>query len=210
MLQVVTVFTDVKKGVVANDKELQTGFKSTDHHKICLEILQQGELQVSEKERKEQLDNLFRDIATLVVEKTVNKQTGKPFTVGVIEAALHEAHYNPNNTKTAKQQVGAAIKLLKESSKLPVERAKMRLLITLHSDAAYGEMKNSEAGTDWVLEKETVADKNILLQVAIDPSHFRLISDLAKKDSGTVEVLSGNTSEDADTAASSSSSSAPK
>lgn len=203
VLQVVTVFSDVKKGVVANDKDLQAAFKTTDHHKICLEILEHGELQVSEKERKDQMVNLFRDIATLVVEKTVNKQTGKPFTVGVVERALHEAHFNPNHTKTAKQQTGAAIKLLKETNTLQIERAKMRLLVTLFSDAVVGQLKSSEAAVDWDLEKEAKEDKKFILQVAVDPSHFRLIQDLAKKDNGVVEVLAQNTTEDSEAASSS-------
>lgn len=207
VLQVVTVFTNVSKGVVANDKELQSGFKSTDHHAICLEILQHGELQVSEKERKDQMENTFRDIATIVAEKCVNKTTGKQFTVGVIERALQEAHYSVHPTKTAKQQALAAIKLLKDSSSLPIERAKMRLLVTLRTAAVVSELKASEAAADWTLEKESTGQENsIVLQIAVDPSHFRLVSDLAKKDSGVVEVLAQNTAEDTESA----SSSAPK
>lgn len=206
-MQVVTVFTNVSKGVVANDKELQSGFKSTDHHAICLEILQHGELQVSEKERKDQMENTFRDIATIVAEKCVNKTTGKQFTVGVIERALQEAHYSVHPTKTAKQQALAAIKLLKDSSSLPIERAKMRLLVTLRTAAVVSELKASEAAADWTLEKESTGQENsIVLQIAVDPSHFRLVSDLAKKDSGVVEVLAQNTAEDTESA----SSSAPK
>lgn len=198
------VFTNVSKGVIANDKELQTAFNSVDHHKICLQILQTGELQVSEKERKDQLENTFRDIATLVAEKCVNKTTGKQFTVGVIERALQEIHFSVHPSKTAKQQALGAIKMLKEESKLPIERAKMRLLVTLRTAAVVSELKSSEAASDWVLEKETSQDSATVLQIAVDPSHFRLVSDLAKKDSGVVEVLAQNAAEDTEAASSSS------
>lgn len=192
-----TVFTNVSKGIAANDKELMTAFKSTDHAKICLEILANGELQVSEKERKDQLENMYRDIATIVAEKSVNKQTGKQFTVGVIERALQEIHFNLNPTKPPKSQALAAIKMLKEESSLPIERAKMRLHVTLHSEKALGDLKASEVAADWVIEKEGVKDGDFTLQIAVDPSHFRFISDLAKKDAGIVEMLAQNTTEDA-------------
>ena len=208
VLQVVTVFTNVAKGITATDKELQSAFGSTDHHKICLEILQSGELQVSEKERKDQLGNLHRDIATIVAEKSVNKSTGKQFTVGVIERALQEIHFNVNLTKSAKQQALAAIKALREQSTLSIERSKMRLLITLHTDAAVTELKASEASADWTVEKESTQDKNIMLQVAVDPSHFRIITDIAKKDSGVVEVLAQNATEESEASATASSSNA--
>jgi ribosome maturation protein SDO1 len=196
VLQVTTVFTNVSKGIVANDKELQSAFKSTDHAKICLEILANGELQVSEKERKDQMENMYRDIATIVAEKSVNKQTGKQFTVGVIERALQEIHFSLNTTKPPKSQALAAIKMLKEQSSLQIERAKMRLQVSLHTEAAVTALKASEAAADWVIEKEGAKDGTFSLQIAVDPSHFRLITDLAKKDSGVVEVLAQNTAED--------------
>jgi ribosome maturation protein SDO1 len=46
VLQAVTVFSNVGKGILAKDKDLQAAFGKTDHHPICLEILAKGELQV--------------------------------------------------------------------------------------------------------------------------------------------------------------------
>lgn len=203
VLQSKVVFTNVSKGVVANDKELTAAFKSTDHEAICLQILQTGELQVSEKERKDQLENTYRDIATIVAEKCVNRTTGKQFTVGVIERALQDIHYSVHPSKTPKQQALAAIKMLKDESALPIERAKMRLLVTLRTPEAIAELKASEAAADWTLEKESTQDNSTVLQIAVDPAHFRLVSDLAKKDSGVVEMIAQNTAEDTEGASSS-------
>lgn len=149
------------------------------------------------------MENTYRDIATIIAEKCVNKTTGKQFTVGVIERALQEVHFSIHPSKTAKQQALAAIKMLKDGSALPIERAKMRLLVTLRSAEAVAELKASEAAADWTLEKESTQDSSTVLQIAVDPSHFRLISDLAKKDSGAVEMLAQNTAEDTEGASSS-------
>lgn len=48
------------------------------------QILRKGELQVSEKERKVTQENLFKDIAAIVAQKCVNKETKKPFPVSMI------------------------------------------------------------------------------------------------------------------------------
>ena len=46
VLQTTAVFSNVSKGIMAKEKQLQTAFKTTDEEKICLEILAKGELQV--------------------------------------------------------------------------------------------------------------------------------------------------------------------
>ena len=66
VLQSHTVFLNVSKGQVAKKEELQKAFGTDDSTKVCLEILEKGELQVSEKERHAQLESTFKDIATIV------------------------------------------------------------------------------------------------------------------------------------------------
>ena len=69
------------------------------------QILKKGELQVSEKERGQQLESMFRDIATVVADKCVNPDTKRPYPVGVIERAMKEIHYSVKPTRGTKQQV---------------------------------------------------------------------------------------------------------
>lgn len=64
VLQTETVYHNVSKGVLATSKELQEAFGTTDQRTICLEVLAKGELQVSDKERKVEFDNLFKDVAS--------------------------------------------------------------------------------------------------------------------------------------------------
>ena len=70
-----------------------------------IQILAKGELQVSEKERSQQLESMFRDIATIVADKCVNPDTKRPYTVGLIERAMKDIHYSVIPTRTTKQQV---------------------------------------------------------------------------------------------------------
>ena len=60
---------------------------------------------MSDKERSQQLESMFRDIATLVSEKCVNPDTKRPYPVGVIESAMKEVHYSVKPHKSTKMQV---------------------------------------------------------------------------------------------------------
>ena len=61
-------------------------------------------MQVSEKERQSQLESMFRDVATIVADKCVNPETSRPYTVGVIERAMRDAHVSLKPHKNTKQQ----------------------------------------------------------------------------------------------------------
>lgn len=64
---------------------------------------------MSDKERTQQLETSFRDIASIVSEKCVNPETKRPYTVGVIESAMKEIHYSVKPTKSTKMQVGIPV-----------------------------------------------------------------------------------------------------
>lgn len=93
--------------------------------------MEKGELQVSDKERHQQLDNMFKEIATMVSDTCVNPETKRPYTVTMIEQAMKDSHYSVNPTKNAKQQALDVIRLLQTSGKLPIERAEMRIRVEI-------------------------------------------------------------------------------
>jgi len=72
---------------------------------LLLQILEKGELQVSGKEREAQLSSQFRDIATIVMEKTINLETRRPYTITMIERLMHEIHFAVDPNLTSKEQV---------------------------------------------------------------------------------------------------------
>ena len=87
-------------------------------------------MQVGERERHQQLDNLFRDIITIVADKCVNPDTKRPYPVTMIEKACHDLHLSVHPTKSAKQQALEVIKTLQEANIIPIARAQMRVRIT--------------------------------------------------------------------------------
>lgn len=118
------------------------------------QILRKGDLQVTQAERAKSVEASFRDIATIVADKCINSQTKvscffllvcccrasrarraqMPFTVKVIEKAMHDAHFSLHPNRSAKQQALAVIALLKKS--IPIERAQWRVQLVLPDKCA--------------------------------------------------------------------------
>jgi len=81
VLQIDSIFANVSKGMLASSKDLLKAFGTIDQKQVCMEILNKGELQISEQERVALQETVFKDIASIVVEKTVNPETNRAYTV---------------------------------------------------------------------------------------------------------------------------------
>lgn len=75
------------------------------HMLMDIKILEKGELQVAGKERESQLSSQFRDIATIVMQKTINPETQRPYTISMIERLMHEIHFAVDPHSSSKKQV---------------------------------------------------------------------------------------------------------
>lgn len=174
VMQTINVFTNVSKGAVAKKEDLIQCFGHDDIKKICIEILEKGELQISEKERRTQLESTSKDVATIVSEKCINSETKRPFPVSIIEKGMKQIHFSVNPKKNTKQQALAVIKKLKEV--LPIERCMMKLRIITqkrHKD------KLKELANE--IESEKISGAGVLeLVMSIDPGQFRQIDELIR------------------------------
>lgn len=174
VMQTVNVFTNVSKGQVAKKEDLIKCFGHDDVTKICIEIIDKGELQISEKERQNQLESSLKDVATIVSEKCINSETKRPFPVSIIEKAMKQIHFSINPKKNTKQQALEVIKRLKEV--LPIERCMMRLRIITHKKNK-DKLKQLAA----TVESESVEGDGVLEMImSINPGNFRAIDELVR------------------------------
>ncbi|KAJ1656892.1 hypothetical protein IWQ61_003612 [Dispira simplex] len=201
VLQIHSVFSNVSKGHVANKDDLLKAFKTDDTDKIIQEILNKGELQVSEKERQNKMDNLHRDIATIVAEKCVNPQTKRPYTMTMIEKAMADLHYNIHPNRNAKQQALYVIKQLQEKAIIPIARAQMRVRITLPAKEGKRLKEKLLARVTTVEDEDWTVDAYELV-TAIDPGQLRNITEILQietKGRGQVDVLNLHEAQEGDT-----------
>ncbi|MCL4132252.1 UNVERIFIED_CONTAM: hypothetical protein GTU68_040503 [Idotea baltica] len=111
-----TVFSNVSKGQVAKKEDLVKCFQMENQEKICLLILEKGELQVSDKERHNNLESSFKEIATIVSDKCINPETKTPYTVTMIEKAMKDVHFSIHPNRNSKQQALDVMKQLNDVS----------------------------------------------------------------------------------------------
>ncbi|KAJ3724297.1 Shwachman-Bodian-diamond syndrome protein [Lentinula guzmanii] len=191
VLQISNVFMNVSKGEVAKHGELKKAFGTTETSEIVSEILKKGEVQVGEKEREHDQSALRKEIATLVAEKCVDPATQRPYPVGMIEKAMTEAGYSLKPNKNAKSQVSDCIKILQSDSTLPIQRARMRVRVTM--PIADGKRLREEVleGAEKVEEDEMGQNEWEVIML-IDPGQFRVINELLQKEckgKGRIETM---------------------
>ncbi|KAI8909103.1 ribosome maturation protein SBDS-like protein [Gorgonomyces haynaldii] len=190
VLQIPQVFVNVSKGQVANSKDLVKAFDTDKIDDIIHLILEKGELQVGQKEREHQMDNLIKDIATIVTDLCINPETKRPYTFSTIEKVMQEIHFSVNPNKNAKQQALDVIKQIQEKDIIPIKRAQMRIRLTIPSKQAKALY---EILTPLIAKIES-EDKEEVWEIVcmIDPGQFKPISELMSKElkgKGSVELL---------------------
>ncbi|KAI5304105.1 hypothetical protein KEM56_006844 [Ascosphaera pollenicola] len=91
VLQVPTIFLQVSKGNSAPNTDLAKAFgPKTPKEEIIQEILRKGEVQVGERERKEALDRIEREVLEMVSSRLVDPSTKRVYTTGMISKALNQ------------------------------------------------------------------------------------------------------------------------
>lgn len=129
VLQTHSIFCNISKGQLANKNDLYDAFGSKDEILICKILLEKGDLQVSERERKKQIEYLYKEIVRLVVNKTINIETQRPYPTTVLTKFVDSLHFPINTNKNAKQQALELLKVLKHH--IPIQIVKMKIRIQL-------------------------------------------------------------------------------
>ncbi|KAG6854078.1 hypothetical protein C0991_010825 [Blastosporella zonata] len=191
VLQISNVFVNVSKGEVAKSGDLQKAFGTTEVAEAVKEILKKGEVQVGEKERDHDLTSLRKEIATLVADKCVEPATQRPYPVGMIEKAMTEAGFSVKQNKTAKSQVSECIKQLQSDSNLPIQRARMRVRVTIPTADSKRLREKIIQGAEKIEDEETGQEEWETIML-IDPGQFRVINEILQKECkgrGRIETM---------------------
>ncbi|XP_059632922.1 uncharacterized protein LOC132275442 [Cornus florida] len=196
VLQSHTVYSNVSKGVLAKSKDLASAFETDDHTKICLEILEKGELQVAGKERESQLSSQFRDIATIVMQKTINPETQRPYTISMIERLMHEIHFAVDPHNSSKKQ---ALEVIRELQKhFPIKRSPMRLRLDVPEQNCPSLLEKLNTwNTSIVSKDESGTQLSVICE--IEPGYFRDCDALVRNLQGRLEILAVSVHVEGDT-----------
>lgn len=196
VLQSQIVYNNVSKGVLAKSKDLKAAFGTDDQSKVCLEILEKGELQVAGKERESQLSSQFRDIATIVMQKTFNPETQRPYTISMIERLMHDIHFAIDPNSSSKKQ---ALEVIRELQKhFPIKRSPMRLRLTVPEQAMPSLLEKINGWNSTVVSREG-SGSQLSVVCELEPGLFRDCDALVRNLQGRVDILAVNVHLDSDT-----------
>ncbi|OAY76983.1 ribosome maturation protein SBDS [Ananas comosus] len=186
VLQSHTVYSNVSKGILAKSKDLIAAFGTDDQREICLEILEKGELQVAGKERESQLSSQFRDIATIVMQKTINPETQRPYTISMIERLMHEIHFAVDPNTSSKKQ---ALEVIRELQKhFPIKRSPMRLRLFV-PEKNFSTLIEKLGAWNANLTSRDESGNQPSVVCELEPSLFRDCDALLRSLQGRVEIL---------------------
>ncbi len=144
------IFTDLKKGERAAEKDLKDAFGTTEVNEIAAKIVKDGEILVTEEHRSEEQEKKFKQVVDFIAKNAVDPKTGNPHTTERIKNALEQAHVNVKNTPVENQ-----IKdILSEVSKvIPIKIQTKKVKITipaLHTGKAYGIITEFKETESWL------------------------------------------------------------
>ncbi|CEG38784.1 sbds family rrna metabolism protein [Plasmopara halstedii] len=188
VLQIAKVYENVPKGKFAKKTDWSAAFGVQNEEQACRYILDHGNLQVSEGERKALVENMYRDIATIVADKCVNPKSNRPYPYTVIERVMKEIHYAVIPNRSAKQQALELIKKLPDY--IPIARAKMKIQVTTPASGAQT-IKTGllEEGAE-ILEQTGQEIVNVI--ALITPKSYRIVNRLVNEHTvgqGLLEVI---------------------
>ncbi|XP_022773322.1 LOW QUALITY PROTEIN: ribosome maturation protein SBDS-like [Durio zibethinus] len=186
VLQSHTVYSNVSKGVLAKTKDMVAAFGTDDQTKICLEILEKGELQIAGKERESQFSSQFRDIATIVMQKTINPETQRPYTISMIERLMHEIHFAVDPHSSSKKQALEVIRELQKS--FPIKRSPMRLRLTVPEQNFHTLCEKLNEWTAIIVSKDESGNQLSVI-CEMEPGNFRECDSLVRNLLGRLEML---------------------
>jgi ribosome maturation protein SDO1 len=148
VLQVDRVFTNVGRGSYASAADILKALGPGHTEASALKfVLDHGDLQVAQHERTSEVDEVLKDVITIISQKCVHTATKRPFPAHVIEQALKTMGAAVKPDQPAKKQALHLIQKLVDSNILPIQRANMKLRVTIVAPTSSSEEEGTIAST---------------------------------------------------------------
>ena len=158
------VYRDSRKGLKASPEEVKKAFGTTDIRKIAEKILREGEIQLTEEQRRKLIEAKKRQIITYIAKNAIDPKTGKPIPETRIETAFEQLRIGVDPFRDAESQAVEAVK--KIARIMPIRLAKALIRVTIppqYSGRAYREL----ARIGRVLKAEWLNDGSLRAEIEV-------------------------------------------
>jgi len=129
LVQSPNIFSDMKKGLISSDEDLKEVFGNTNKSEILKKILDEGEIQFTQKYRSQLKEQKTKKIVNIIHRNTIDPKTGLIHPENRIIAAMEEAKVKINDLKKAEDQVNDIIKLLRPIIPISIEKVIFQLIV---------------------------------------------------------------------------------
>lgn len=129
LVQSPNIFSDMKKGLMCSDEDLKEVFGNNNKSEILKKILNEGEIQFTQKYRKQLREQKTKKIVNIIHRNTINPKTGLIHPENRIIAAMEEAKVKINDLKKAEDQVNDIVKLLRPIIPISIEKVIFQLVV---------------------------------------------------------------------------------
>jgi ribosome maturation protein SDO1 len=155
------IFTDIKRGNVASEKDLSEAFGTSDVSEIIKKIIKEGEVLVTQEHRDKEKEDKIKQIIDFLARTTINPQTGNPHTPERIKKAIEEAHVNIKNTPV-ESQINEIVEEISKIIPIKIETKKIKVTIpAIHTGKAYNIINQYKEEENWLNDGSLEATLNI-------------------------------------------------
>ncbi|MCE4610097.1 MAG: ribosome assembly factor SBDS [Desulfurococcales archaeon] len=166
-----TIYRDVKKGLKASPEEVKKAFGTDDIKKIAVKILKEGEIQLTEDQRRKLIEAKKRQIITYIARNAIDPKTGKPIPEARIETAFEQLRIGVDPFKSAESQALEAVRQIARLMPIRIAKALVRALIPAqYSGRVYKELRRlgEVKRTDWQTDGSLLVELEIPAGSQID------------------------------------------
>lgn len=123
------IFSDVKKGLVASEHEMQKIFNTTNTGEVAKKIILEGEIQLTAEYRQKLREEKRKKILEMIHRNGVDPKTKLPHPITRIENAFAEAKVTIDEYKTAEDQLQDILKKIRPVLPISLEKAQIAVKV---------------------------------------------------------------------------------
>ena len=151
------IFSDIKQGEKASEKDLVKAFGTEDVYEIAGKIVKDGEILLTQDYRDAEKDRKEKQVIDFLVTNSIDPRTGNPHTPDRIKNALEQAHMNIKNMPI-ESQISEIMAVISPILPIKIEIKKLKINIpAIHTGKAYGLVNTYKESEEWLANGALVA-----------------------------------------------------
>ena len=170
VIQINQIFSNAIQGTIASEGLLKKLFNTTDKTEITKRILDEGHLQVSQKEREVLAENAFQEVVKILAKKLVHPKSQRLFPKEAIKNALKNINFKADFNTGSKKQ---AFKAMKKMEKV-FNVVRTSFLVEIHKDEL-------ELLRDNSVDFRVISEKKSRVVLVVSSKHFNFMSEYSER-----------------------------